>query len=296
MIDREPIKFAAHLIQGEEKISIEAKYASKFSLLIRFLNGHKADPGSEFSKLVFSKNGEEIKIGPCQYITEPKKNGYQGRIVFSQDVYDLNSLFFEDKLEKLQAEFFNLPLILAHKDDIENSFREYTANLNYDLNVYKNLFDCLDARYADEPEVIKQHVQDAIIETEGRKFMTFLDEKLEEFEDIIINYSKKDHERHGYYLRKQLWTFIMCSPFMTRTNLKPRGYSGDSVMMKMIYDNKYEGNSTFGKLMHKHPSEHPAAQAVRNRRDMITKMLSKVKSTDMETSSKKINIYSLSIF
>ena len=58
MIDREPIKFAAHLIQGEEKISIEAKYASKFSLLIRFLNGHKADPGSEFSKLVFSKNGE----------------------------------------------------------------------------------------------------------------------------------------------------------------------------------------------------------------------------------------------
>ena len=293
MIDREPIKFAAHLIQGEEKISIEAKYASKFSLLIRFLNGHKADPGSEFSKLVFSKNGEEIKIGPCQYITEPKKNGYQGRIVFSQDVYDLNSLFFEDKLEKLQAEFFNLPLILAHKDDIENSFREYTANLNYDLNVYKNLFDCLDARYADEPEVIKQHVQDAIIETEGRKYMAFLDEKLEEFEDIIINYSKKDHERHGYYLRKQLWTFIMCSPFMTRTNLKPRGYSGDSVMMKMIYDNKYEGNSTFGKLMHKHPSEHPAAQAVRNRRDIITKMLSKVKSTDMKTSSKKIKVLSV---
>ena len=161
------------------------------------------------------------------------------------------------------------------------------------MNVYKDLFDGLDARYADEPEVIKQHVQDAIIETEGRKFMAFLDEKLEEFENIIINFNKKDHERHGYYLRRQLWNFIMCSPFMTRTNLKPRGYSGDSVMMKMIYDNKYEGHSTFGKLMHKHPSEHPAAQAVRNRRDLVTRMLNRKKSTDMQTSSKKIKVLSV---
>jgi extracellular factor (EF) 3-hydroxypalmitic acid methyl ester biosynthesis protein len=197
----------------------------------------------------------------------------------------------EEKM--LQADFFNLPLILAHKDDIDESFRKYTANLNYDLNVYKNLFDGLDARYAKEPEAIKQHVQEAIIETEGRKFMAFLDEKLEELESIIINYSKKEHERHGYYLRKQLWNFIMCSPFMTRTNLKPRGYSGDSVMIKMIYDNQYEGHSTFGKLMHKHPAEHPAAQSVRNRRDLVTKLLSRKNSTDMKTNSKKINVLSV---
>jgi extracellular factor (EF) 3-hydroxypalmitic acid methyl ester biosynthesis protein len=197
----------------------------------------------------------------------------------------------EEKM--LQAEFFNLPLILAHKDDIDDSFRKYTANLNYDLNVYKNLFDGLDARYAKEPEAIKQHVQEAIIETEGRKFMAFLDEKLEELESIIINYSKKEHERHGYYLRKQLWNFIMCSPFMTRTNLKPRGYSGDSVMIKMIYDNQYEGHSTFGKLLHKHPAEHPAAQSVRNRRDLVTKLLSRKNSTDMKTNSKKINVLSV---
>jgi extracellular factor (EF) 3-hydroxypalmitic acid methyl ester biosynthesis protein len=197
----------------------------------------------------------------------------------------------EEKM--LQADFFNLPLILAHKDDIDDSFRKYTANLNYDLNVYKNLFDGLDARYAKEPEAIKQHVQEAIIETEGRKFMAFLDEKLEELESIIINYSKKEHERHGYYLRKQLWNFIMCSPFMTRTNLKPRGYSGDSVMIKMIYDNQYEGHSTFGKLMHKHPAEHPAAQSVRNRRDLVTKLLSRKNSTDMKTNSKKINVLSV---
>ena len=117
----------------------------------------------------------------------------------------MNSLLFDDKLEKLQAELFILPLIIAHKDKIKRSFQEYTANLTYDLNAYKNVFDLLDSKYAAEPREIKRSVQQAIIETEGRKFMKFLDEKLEELEKIIINFSKKDHERHGYYLRKQLW-------------------------------------------------------------------------------------------
>ena len=293
MMNREPIKFKAHLLRGEDKISIEAKYASKFSLLIRFLNGNKVDQGAVYKKLVFQKNGNNVEIGPCQFIPETLNNGYKGRIVFNKDVYDLNSLFFDDKLEKLQAEFFNLSLILAHKDKIKRNFKEYTANLTYDLNVYKNLFDSLDSRYVDEPEEIRQHVQGAIIETEGSKFMKFLDEKLEEFENIIINFSKKDHERHGYYLRKQLWSFLLCSPFMTRTNLKPRGYSGDSVMMKMIYDNKYEGNSTFGKLMHKHPIKHPAAQAVRNRRDLIAKMLGALKFENLKSNNKKIKVLSV---
>lgn len=293
MMNQEPIKFKAHLLKGKEKISIEAQYASKFSLLIRFLNGNNADQGSVYRKLVFQKNGDQIEIGPCQYIPEALNNGYKGRIIFNKDVYDLNSLFFEDKLEKLQAEFFNLPLILAHKDKIKRGFKEYTANLTYDLNVYKNLFDALDARCVDEPEDVRQHVQSAIIETEGRNFMRFLDQKLEEFESIILNFGKKDHECHGYYLRKQLWGFLMCSPFMTRTNLKPRGYSGDSVMMKMIYDNKYEGRSTFGKLMHKHPNEHPGAQAVRNRRELIAKMLGALKTGEWKSNTGKIRVLSV---
>jgi extracellular factor (EF) 3-hydroxypalmitic acid methyl ester biosynthesis protein len=186
-----------------------------------------------------------------------------------------------------------LPLILSHKDKIKPSFKDYTANLTYDLNVYKNLFDGLDTRYAGEAEDIKRSVQAAILETEGRRFMKFLDNKLEEFENIIIDFSQKEHERHGYYFRKQLWSFLMCSPFMNRTNFKPRGYSGDSVMMKMIYDNQYEGLSTFGKLMHKHPIEHPAAQAVRNRRDLIAKILGKLRAQKLKANGQKIKILSV---
>jgi extracellular factor (EF) 3-hydroxypalmitic acid methyl ester biosynthesis protein len=65
----------------------------------------------------------------------------------------------------------------------------------------------------------------------------------------------------------------MCSPFMARTNLKPRGYAGDSEMMTMIYRNEFNGDSTFAKVLNKYPLGEPAAQAVRNRRGIVAEAL-----------------------
>jgi len=292
MLSQDSLEFNAHLIQGKEKIPIIAKYASRFSLLVRFANGTRAEQGSSFGRLVFKIKGDKVSLGPCQYLSEKRVNGYQGRIVFSKEVYDLKSLFYSNKMEKLQTEFLNLPLVLAHKDKIKRRFKEFLANLTYDLNVYKSTFDTLDTKFANEPDIVRNHVQEVVIETEGKKFMRFLDGKLMEFENIILNYNKKDHERHGFYLRKQLWNFILCSRFMARTNIKPRGYSGDSEMMRLLYDNEYVGNSTFEKLMHKHPVEHAAAQAVRNRRHLIAKMLRQLNPGKGSANGRKIKVLS----
>ncbi len=286
------IEFDAHLAQGKEKIPVVAKYASRFSLLVRFANGTKAGSETCFKKLVFEIKGKKLSLGPCRYLSEKNTNGYQGRIVFSKDVYDLKSLFYKNKMENLQTEFLNLPLVLAHKNKIKTRFKEFVSNLTYDLNVYKTTFDALDAKFANEPDVVREHVQDVVIGTEGKKFMQFLDDKLFEFENIIINYSKNDHERHGYYLRKQIWNFILCSRFMVRTNLKPRGHSGDSEMMRLLYDNKYVGLTIFEKLMHKHPIEHAAAQAVRNRRQLIANMLKKLNPSKTKPKGEKIRVLS----
>ncbi len=85
----------------------------------------------------------------------------------------------------------------------------------------------------------------------------------------------------------------MCSPFMRRTNLKPRGYSGDSKMMRMLYVNDYEGDTTFSKLMHKHPLEHPAARAVRHRRRLITQMLCELRNNYLVSPEKKLKVLSV---
>jgi extracellular factor (EF) 3-hydroxypalmitic acid methyl ester biosynthesis protein len=120
----------------------------------------------------------------------------------------------------------NLPLLLAHKENILPRFKDFTADLTYDLNVHRSLFDSLDSEHASESEEIRSQIQEAVINTEGKKFMGFLDEKLEELAQIVRGFQREEHERHGFYFRKQLWPVILSAPFMARTNLKPRAMPG----------------------------------------------------------------------
>jgi extracellular factor (EF) 3-hydroxypalmitic acid methyl ester biosynthesis protein len=73
-----------------------------------------------------------------------------------------------------------------------------------------------------------------------------------------------------------VWPYILGSAFMRRTNLKPSGYAGDAELMKMLYENRYVGRYLFNQLLHKHPVETPAAQAVRNRRRRIPEVMREV--------------------
>ena len=138
------------------------------------------------------------------------------------------------------------------------SFKEYTADLSYDLSVYKKFFDDLDSQYRKEPTEVRNAIQKVIIETEGKEFRRFFEGKLNELKNLVNNYSQKEHQRHGYYFKKQIWNFILDCPFTARAMLKPKGYAGDYGLMQMIYSNDYEGDSTFSKLTHKHAVEHAA--------------------------------------
>ena len=293
VMNQKASEIESHLIKGRKRIPIDVKYDSKHSLLIRSLNVTPLVDGTEFSRLVIHINGEEFELGPCRLAVEPNIDGYEGRLFFVKDVYDLQNLFFNGKLVRLQDSFLNLPLILSHKDKIYQPFKDYTAGLTYDLNVYKSFFDKLDEEYSQETEDVQNLIQKAIINTEGRKFMHFLDERLDELEHIVNGYSKEEQARHGFYFRKQVWNIITCSPFMKRTNLKPRGYAGDSEMMRMIYLNDYEGESTFSKMMHKHPLEQPGAEAVRNRKKFISQKLSTIKNNYPKLPREKLKCLSV---
>ena len=282
----------AYLITEADKIPIVAACGSRHSVLVRFLNGHGFEDGSRFCNFQIRFNGSEFHLGPCRLKRHFPANGYDGSLTFLSDVYNLEVLFSERKLIGLRDSFSNLPLVLDYKSRIKPFFKDYTANLSYDLNVYRSFFDELDREYAKEPPESRDQIQQIIIDTEGRKFMGFLDEKLAELERMVRGFTREEHECHGYFFRRLLWNMIMSSSFMRRTNLKPRGYAGDYIMMKMLYLNRYEGDSTFSKLMHKHPVEHPAAQAVRNRRNLITQTFKKARG-DCASKGKRVKILSV---
>jgi extracellular factor (EF) 3-hydroxypalmitic acid methyl ester biosynthesis protein len=174
---------------------------------------------------------------------------------------------------ELVQRFDQLPLLASYKQHVSAGFRRFVADLVYDLQVYRSLFDEIDAGLAEESPETRAQLRRAVIEAQGPAYFSFFDQKLRELAEQVRGFSKQEHERHGFYFRRQVWDMIFASEFLRRTNVRPRGYAGDSGMMQHIYENTYVGETIFGQLMHKHPVEEPAAQAVRNRRRMIAETL-----------------------
>ncbi len=112
------------------------------------------------------------------------------------------------------------------------------------------------------------------IELLKNKLFHCLDNHLNELSILTKSYTAIQHKESANYFRSKISSFLQQAPFWQRVLDKPRGYAGDSEMMQMIYRNNYEGPTLFGQLLHKHGINRPAAQAVRNRRKLIPKILS----------------------
>jgi len=278
VIDTNPevsLQEKAFLVHGPKRFPIHAECASKYSLFFRYIEGHPFIDLNKPISLLIQNNGDSIELGPCQILPGTELNGFHGRLVFLRNVYDIQCLLKNNKVIKLQSPLSDVPVILTRKDKIRPSFKEYTTNLCYDLSVYKNTFDELDSQYKDEPEEIKQLVQKAVLDSELENFLQFFQNTVDELIQIVADFSEEEHQIHGFYFRKQVWNFILCAPLVSRANLKPRGYAGDSEMMSMVYRNAYEGETTFGKLLHKYAVGIATGDSVRFRRKSILAMLHK---------------------
>ncbi len=238
--------------------------ASALSLHVRF--AERPPVGAIFPRVILRHPARMLTLSKCRLLSDADQ------LVFVDDVYDCH-MMMEGRLKNLLGFFNELPLVLAQRIDITEGFRGFVADLIYDLTVYKKFFDEQDRTFSKEAPHIGTAAQEVLLRRAGPQFFRFLDGNLEKLGTLVKDFSPEQHERHGYYFRQQLWPFILGSAFMERTNLKPRGYAGDATMMQMIYDDRYEGAWAFNKLMHRHPVQHPAATAVRNRRVLVPRLL-----------------------
>lgn len=257
---------------GDAFIPAKVRPGSRLSLLVTFAERPPAT-GTEFGELQLTVADRRLVLGRCRMHAQTSVDGVHGRLVFLDDIYDCHELFADARIKNLKGFFQEVPLVLGQKERIRPEFRSYVADLNYELIVYKRFFNEQDRMLLHEPQVAAEAAQQVLLSTAGKTFFRFMDERLEQLTALVKDFTPEEHEQHGYYFRQQLWPFIMGAEFMKRTNLKPRGYAGDATMMQMLYDNAYVGRYVFHKLLHKHPLEQPAAQAVRNRRVMVPRLL-----------------------
>lgn len=264
---------AGWLKNGEGVVSVEVSYASKYSVWVHGQEREDARTTAREAELTLELADRMVDIGRCRCVSEDGSDGQMRRFVPVERLHDFEVLFSKCRVQVVESSLTNLPLILGHKEHIDPQFRDFVSDLTYDLNVYKNLLDRLDSDCSAEPPQVREEVRGHILQTFGPELSSYLDGALARLEDVINRFSEHEHEYHGFYLRKQLWSFILTAPIMERTNLKPRGYSGDSEMMRMIYENDYAGSSTFGRILHEHAIRQSAAQAVRNRCVIVADIL-----------------------
>jgi extracellular factor (EF) 3-hydroxypalmitic acid methyl ester biosynthesis protein len=257
-------------------LAFEATTASRLSLRVEFAGGVRVADGTVFEWIEIEAD-QRVRLGRCRFVAEGGGSREPvGRLVFLEDVYDCRSLVHEGKFTDLRGFFQNLPLVIAQRERIRPEFKEHCARLAFDLSVYKRFFDDQDRIIAEEPDEVARAAREALIATEGPRFLGFLDEKIRELEELVAGYTQEEHERHGFYLRRLVWPYLMSGEFLRRSNLKPRGYAGDAEMMVMAYENAYVGTYVFNQLMHKHGVETRAAEAVRSRRRLVPRVLREV--------------------
>jgi extracellular factor (EF) 3-hydroxypalmitic acid methyl ester biosynthesis protein len=256
-------------VQGQ-KVRARVFKLSRLSLKVELLSEPRLESGAVCDRLVVHTDVREVVFSRCRVDV---KDSHVGQLVFVDEIYDCDALFKQKRAINLLGFLNEVPLVLSARERIKPEFQRFVADLSYDLAVYKKFFDEQDRLLAREGQRVAEAAQTVLLARAGAEFFGFLDRSLERLTSLVENFTPEEHERHGYYFRQQLWPFIMSAAFMQRTNLKPRGYAGDATMMQMLYDNAFVGQLVFNKLLHKHPLEHPGAQAVRNRRELIPKMV-----------------------
>ena len=166
--------------------------------------------------------------------------------------------------------------------------------------IEKRLLNLLDETFVKNAQALKQHLIttkdkfDSYDNTvmKGEQWIRFLEEnkssvfkKLNKYFDALWQISKSFphtlYELHKRYSQEELHSLYLCSPFIRRIYEKPLGYAGDYVMMNYIYEDGYEGDTTYDKLLHRYVLSLPVTLANRNRKYYFKeRIMSTIKKTN----------------
>lgn len=100
-----------------------------------------------------------------------------------------------------------------------------------------------------------------------------IDGLFEKFEELAAAVQEDLKPLHRAYMKRQLHSLVLCSPFAYRTFAKPLGYAGDYEMVNMIGRNGHEGDSLYAKVVNCWFLSQPPAVAHRNRITYLTQKI-----------------------
>ncbi|ETR72066.1 MAG: Crp/Fnr family transcriptional regulator [Candidatus Magnetoglobus multicellularis str. Araruama] len=137
----------------------------------------------------------------------------------------------------------------------------------------------------------KTHIIDNKVRNRVHKLLNYFFYGLKQFKKRILNTSIESFMWH--YVFKEIYPIIMRSRFADRAYTKPKGYAGDYMMMEMLYQNTPDGDGKLGIVIDDWCLSTPSAQAVRNRKQLLSAQIKSICDQKKETQTGPINIMNL---
>jgi len=156
------------------------------------------------------------------------------------------------------------------KEIYNNDFVAETAKIKTLLSMVKEKCDAFDRSFSINENAINY------INNNKEKIFKALDDHFKLIWGLIQDFSKEDIRKHQKYYQDELFPLFATPPLNKRVYEKPLGYPGDYLMMNYYYDDGYEGESCYHKLMHRYSLEIPVARANINRKKYFFNVFEKV--------------------
>ena len=156
---------------------------------------------------------------------------------------------------------------------IPATYREVVARIVHFFQYYRRTFDYHEQRYRDEgadEEAITRLVYratDALRQPWAELQREASMAAVECLGDRRVLLAAKE------FTETLMVPCMLDIPLNHRAYLKPLGYSGDYQVMLYYYADGYEGDTVFTKAMHKLHMEHPLANGVRTRKDLVVRQM-----------------------
>lgn len=133
--------------------------------------------------------------------------------------------------------------------------------------------------------------RDALIEQIRTGFSLDIVKASNDIDRALRAASRSQREALLEFSQRHLHHLLMQAPWMHRARHKPLGYPGDYECMNGLYGHHFSGATLFAKAVNLAFVSTPAAEAVRTRKDLMKRELSKV--IDTATPSRPVRILSI---
>jgi SAM-dependent methyltransferase len=242
---------------------------------LSFLSPNDVDnwPIGKEIELALVLHDEEVYTGPARIArAEPGPRGARVGLGLTTGFLDLPMILRRDDEKRLERDLHEGPKSIQNR--VPKRYRETMTKMVHFLGFYRRSLSGHERRYRAEGKgeegclELAERAYEAIVEPWWELQSAASRAAIDCLGDRDVLLAAKE------YTETLVTPLVLDSPIGWRTYNKPLGYAGDFKTMLFYYHNAFEGDTAFGKVIHKfYVGRYPLGVGVRTRKNLMVEWM-----------------------